>query len=106
MRFGMFFLAEYANVATASIIMVVLFFGGWQLPLIEFSGFADGSIVVAIFQIGITLAKIIVLVFVIIWIRWSMPRFRYDQLMRLGWHILLHLALLNLVVTAFIIYFN
>ena len=105
MRFGMFFLAEYANVATSSIIMVVLFFGGWQLPLLEWGGFADGSIVVALFQVMVTIAKVCVLVFVIIWIRWSIPRFRYDQLMRLGWHILLPLALLNIVVTAFIVYF-
>ena len=106
MRFGMFFLAEYANVATSAIIMVVLFFGGWQLPLVEWSGFAAGSIIVALFQVMITIAKVVVIVFVIIWIRWSIPRFRYDQLMRLGWHILLPLGLLNIVVTAFIVYFT
>lgn len=106
MRFGMFYLSEYANVATSAIIMVVLFLGGWQIPLLEWGGFSDGSLIVALFQILITLAKVVVVVFVIIWIRWSIPRFRYDQLMRLGWHILLPLALLNLIVTAFIIYFS
>lgn len=107
MRFGMFFLAEYANVATSAIIMVVLFFGGWQLPFVEWQdlGFADGSIITALLQVMVTIAKVVVLVFVIIWIRLSIPRFRYDQLMRLGWHILLPLGLLNLVVTAFVIYF-
>jgi NADH-quinone oxidoreductase subunit H len=105
MRFGMFYLSEYANVATSSIIMVVLFFGGWQLPFLQWFGFDDGSIVVALFQILTTLAKVAILVFVIIWIRWSIPRFKYNQLMRLGWHILIPLSLLNLVITACIIYF-
>jgi NADH-quinone oxidoreductase subunit H len=105
MRFGMFYLSEYANVATSSIIMVILFFGGWQLPLLEWTGWSEGSIIVALFQILVTLSKVAVLVFIIIWIRWSIPRFRYDQLMRLGWHILIPLALLNLIVTACMIYF-
>ncbi|MCL2038872.1 MAG: NADH-quinone oxidoreductase subunit NuoH [Bacteroidetes bacterium] len=102
MRFGMFFLAEYANVATSSIIMVVLFFGGWQLPFVDWN---DGSILTALLQVIVTLSKVAILVFIIVWIRWSIPRFRYDQLMRLGWHILLPLAILNLVVTAIVIYF-
>jgi NADH-quinone oxidoreductase subunit H len=86
--------------------MVVLFFGGWQLPILQWFGFDDGSIVVALFQILTTLAKVAILVFVIIWIRWSIPRFKYNQLMRLGWHILIPLSLLNLVITACILYFN
>ena len=102
MRFGMFFLAEYANVATSAIIMVVLFFGGWQLPFVVWN---DGSILTALLQAVVTISKVLIVVFVIVWIRWSIPRFRYDQLMRLGWHILLPLALLNLVITAIVIYF-
>ncbi len=102
MRFGMFFLAEYANVATSAIIMVVLFFGGWQLPYVVWN---DGSILTALLQAVVTISKVLIVVFVIVWIRWSIPRFRYDQLMRLGWHILLPLALLNLVITAIVIYF-
>ena len=102
MRFGMFFLAEYANVATSAIIMVILFFGGWQLPFVVWN---DGSITTALLQAMVTISKVVVVVFVIIWIRWSIPRFRYDQLMRLGWHVLLPLALLNIVVTAFVVYF-
>lgn len=105
MRFGMFYLSEYANVATSSIIMVVLFFGGWQLPYPLVNTFPEGSLASVLLQIGTTLAKVAILVFVIVWIRWSIPRFRYDQLMRLGWHILIPLSLLNLVVTACVIYF-
>jgi len=106
MRFGMFFLSEYANVATSSIIMVVLFFGGWQVPYLqEFLGLENGSIALALVQIATTLIKVIFFVFLIIWIRWSIPRFRYDQLMRLGWHILIPLSLLNIVITACVIYF-
>jgi len=106
MRFGMFFLAEYANVATASAIMVVLFFGGYQMPYLqELLGLENGSIALALVQIATMLAKVVFFVFLIIWIRWSIPRFRYDQLMRLGWHILIPLSLLNLVVTACVIYF-
>ena len=102
MRFGMFFLAEYSNVATSSIIMVILFLGGWQLPFVDWN---DGSILTALLQTMVTIGKVAILVFIIVWIRWSIPRFRYDQLMRLGWHILLPLAILNLVVTAIVIYF-
>ena len=106
MRFGMFFLSEYANVATSSIIIVVLFFGGWQVPYLqELLGLEDGSIALALVQIATTIIKVIFFVFLIIWIRWSIPRFRYDQLMRLGWHVLIPLSLLNIVITACVIYF-
>ena len=106
MRFGMFFLSEYANVATSSILISILFFGGWQLPFPqEWLELENGSIILALAQIVSILAKTVFFVFLIIWIRWSIPRFRYDQLMRLGWHILIPLALLNLVITACIIYF-
>ncbi len=105
MRFGMFYLSEYANMATSSLIMVMLFFGGWQLPFPqEWLGLKDGSILLALVQASVMIIKALILVFIIIWIRWSIPRFRYDQLMKFGWHILMPLALLNLVVTAIVIY--
>lgn len=106
MRFGMFYLSEYANVATSSMIISILFFGGWQLPFPqEWLGLQDGSIPLALAQAASLISKTAFFVFLIIWIRWSIPRFRYDQLMRLGWHVLIPLALLNLVVTAFAVYF-
>lgn len=105
MRFGMFYLSEYANMATSSLIMVMLFFGGWQLPFPqEWLGLEDGTIALALAQAASMIAKALVMVFVIIWLRWSIPRFRYDQLMKLGWHVLMPLALLNLVVTAIVVY--
>lgn len=105
MRFGMFYLSEYANLATASMIMSILFFGGWQLPFPqEYLGLEDGSIVLALAQAASLIGKTVLIVLLIIWIRWSIPRFRYDQLMKLGWHVLLPLSLLNIVITAIIIY--
>ncbi|MDR0927804.1 MAG: NADH-quinone oxidoreductase subunit NuoH [Ignavibacteria bacterium] len=106
MRFGMFYLSEYANVAASSVIIVILFFGGWQIPYLqEFTGLEDGSVLLALIQIGTTILKVIFFIFLIIWIRWTLPRFRYDQLMHLGWYVLLPLSLINLVVTACVIYF-
>lgn len=100
MKFGMFFLAEYANMATSCAIISLLFLGGWQLPFpAEWLGLQDGSILLALLQILSFLIKIGILVFFMIWVRWTVPRFRYDQLMKLGWKILLPLALLNIVLT-------
>ncbi len=101
MKFGMFFLAEYANMATASAIISILYLGGWQLPFpAEWLGLEAGSIWLAAAQFISFFIKLNLLCFFFIWIRWSVPRFRYDQLMRLGWHVLLPLALLNIVLTA------
>ncbi|MCS7177302.1 MAG: NADH-quinone oxidoreductase subunit NuoH [Candidatus Kapabacteria bacterium] len=103
MKFGLFFLAEYSNMVVASLMMVVLFLGGWHVPFIpelpRWLGLQEGSIGLALFQAGVTLAKTAVLLFLFIWVRWTVPRFRYDQLMRLGWRVLLPLALLNIVLT-------
>jgi len=101
MKFGMFFLAEYANMATASAIISLLYLGGWQLPFnYELLGLEAGSVALAITQFICFLIKIILMCLFFIWVRWSIPRFRYDQLMRLGWRVLLPLALVNIVLTA------
>lgn len=97
MKFGTFFLAEYANMITASGLIVTLFLGGWQVPFLETLGLspmAEGIIHILAF---VTKVALVLLFF--IWIRWTLPRFRYDQLMNLGWKVMLPLALLNLVVT-------
>ena len=91
MRFGAFQMAEYVNVVVASAMTVTLYLGGWSLP-----GFTPASLWGAIASILIFAAKTGVLVLVFVWVRWTLPRFRYDQLMRLGWKALLPLALLNL----------
>ncbi|MEX2381638.1 MAG: NADH-quinone oxidoreductase subunit NuoH [Opitutales bacterium] len=100
-KFGLFFVAEYAHVIIGSAVMVVLFFGGWHpLPFVplHIEGLLGGVLSVLIF-----LAKVLALVFFFIWIRWTLPRFRYDQVMNLGWKILLPLALANLVFNAILI---
>jgi NADH-quinone oxidoreductase subunit H len=104
MKFGMFFLAEYANMAAASAIISLLFLGGWNFPFIyEWLGFANGSVELVLVQLLVFLAKMLFMVFFFIWTRWSIPRFRYDQLMNLGWKILLPLGLLNILVTGIIL---
>jgi NADH-quinone oxidoreductase subunit H len=91
MRFGSYFLAEYVNVIVSSALTVTLYFGGWSLPGFHPSGILGGIASIAIFA-----AKTAFFVGVFIWVRWTLPRFRYDQLMRLGWKALLPLALVNL----------
>jgi NADH-quinone oxidoreductase subunit H len=97
MRFGSFFLAEYANMITSSALIVTLFLGGWQLPYVESLGLP--ALWLSIVQILTFVVKVGVVLFFFIWIRWTIPRFRYDQLMNLGWKVMLPLALLNLAVT-------
>ncbi|MCX7880599.1 MAG: NADH-quinone oxidoreductase subunit NuoH [Ignavibacteria bacterium] len=106
MKFGMFFLAEYANMFTSSMLIVLLYFGGWNLPFsLEFLGLKSGTFWLSFAQFCVLLAKTMIFVFIFIWVRWSIPRFRYDQLMYLGWKVLLPLGLLNLIITSFVVYF-
>jgi NADH-quinone oxidoreductase subunit H len=92
MRFGSYFLAEYVNVIVASAMTATLYFGGWSLPGYHPHGIVGGLVSLAVFS-----AKTAILVLVFIWVRWTLPRFRYDQLMKLGWKALLPLALANLL---------
>lgn len=104
-KFGMFFLAEYGNMATSAALIALLYLGGWQLIIPqEWLGLEDGSILLALLQMITFICKVLVICFFFIWVRWSVPRFRYDQLMNLGWRVLLPLALLNVIVTAIIMY--
>ena len=99
MKFGSFFLAEYANMITSSALIVTLFLGGWQFPYLETFGLPE--VWASIIQILTFVAKVAVMLFIYMWVRWTIPRFRYDQLMDLGWKVMLPLAILNLVVTGF-----
>ena len=92
MRFGAFQMAEYVNVMVASAVTVTLYFGGWSLP-----GVHPEGILGAVGSLLIFMAKTFALVCVFVWVRWTLPRFRYDQLMRLGWKTLLPLSLANLL---------
>ena len=98
MKFASFFLAEYTNMITASALIVTLFFGGWHVPFLH-----QANLPVLWEQIIQILAFVIktgFFLFFFIWVRWTLPRFRYDQLMNLGWKALLPLGLLNIVITA------
>jgi NADH-quinone oxidoreductase subunit H len=98
-KFALFFMGEYASMATASALMVTLFFGGWTLPFAGLDRPAT-TLGVGVLHIGIFLAKMLTVEFMIIWVRWMWPRFRYDQLMDLGWRRFIPLGLANIVLTA------
>ena len=100
MKFALFFMGEYANMIAASAMMVTLFLGGWTLPFAGLDNPNPASKMIALAQIAIFLGKIMVLMGLFIWVRWMWPRFRYDQLMDLGWRRFLPLSLLNIVATA------
>ncbi|HEY4574326.1 MAG TPA: NADH-quinone oxidoreductase subunit NuoH [Thermoanaerobaculia bacterium] len=95
MRFATFFMAEYISMTSLSALGVTLYFGGWTLPGVHLSGWLG-----AVAGLAILLAKIAVCMAVFVWVRWTFPRFRYDQLMRLGWKLLLPLAIFNLIAVA------
>jgi NADH-quinone oxidoreductase subunit H len=100
MRYSMFPLAEYANIITSSGLMVTLFFGGWDIPFTQWDNTAPWSVAKTLLTLGAYFVKVFFFVFSFIWIRWTVPRFRYDQLMALGWKILLPMALLYITTVA------
>lgn len=99
MRFGFYFLGEYINMVTVCSIATLVFLGGW-LPLLPFihSDWLGGLV-----GVGWFLAKVGALLFVMMWLRWTLPRFRYDRLMSFGWKVLLPLGLVNIVITGAIV---
>jgi NADH-quinone oxidoreductase subunit H len=97
LKFGLFFLAEYANIITASAVITTLYLGGWQFPYLQTFGLSD--FLVSIIQILTFMFKVALVLFFFIWVRWTIPRFRYDQLMNLGWKVMLPLSLLNVLGT-------
>jgi NADH-quinone oxidoreductase subunit H len=103
MKFALFFLAEYSNMVATSGMMVTLFFGGWTLPFWGLDQPAH-SLGIGIAQILIFLVKVCALMVLFIWVRWMFPRFRYDQLMDLGWRRFVPLALVNILITAVILW--
>ena len=102
LKFGLFFLAEYANMLTASAVIVTLFLGGWHIPFAGTLGLEGMALDIA--QIGAFLVKVVLVVLFFIAIRWTLPRFRYDQLMDIGWKVMLPLALVNVIVTAAVLF--
>ncbi len=96
-KFSMFFMAEYANMITAAALTVTLFFGGWDVPLINETSLGIWG---TLLSVSSFILKMGFFLFLFIWVRWTFPRFRYDQLMKLGWKVMLPIALLNIFITA------
>ena len=105
MKFSMFYIAEYANMVTASALMATLFFGGWDIPFTHWDDAGDPSILKTLLTLLVFAAKTTAFLFTYIWIRWTLPRFRYDQLMALGWKVLLPSTLVYLTIMATVIWY-
>ncbi len=105
MKLGFYLFAEYINMFISSVIMSTLFFGGYDMPFVNEANFTPN--IAALIGIAALMAKVVFFLFLFMWVRWTIPRFRYDQLMHLGWRIMIPLALFNMLVTgAAILYFN
>jgi NADH-quinone oxidoreductase subunit H len=97
MKLGFYLFAEYINMFISSVVMATLFFGGYDCPFVNEANFSPN--VAALIGIAALMTKVIAFLFFFMWVRWTLPRFRYDQLMNLGWKILIPLALVNMLVT-------
>jgi len=103
----MFMMAEYLHMVVGAAVVATLFFGGWQFPYLADAGFlfpggaavALPSWLVFLLRIGAFVSKVLFFAWLYVWVRWTVPRFRYDQVMRLGWKVMLPLSLLNIFVT-------
>jgi NADH-quinone oxidoreductase subunit H len=101
MKLGFYLFAEYINMIMSSAIMASMYFGGYDLPFFNESSVAPN--IAALIGVGTLLIKIVLFIFLFMWIRWTIPRFRYDQLMNLGWKTMIPLALFNMLLTGALI---
>jgi len=101
MRWAMFFFGEYTHMITVSFLTALLFFGGWDLPWLVSAD--DDSFAAALIKLTVLAAKVFGLILLMMWLRWTLPRFRFDQLMNLAWKVMIPLALANLVLTAVVV---
>jgi len=103
MKLGFYLFAEYINMIMSSAVMASLYFGGYDIPFVDdnllYSSTGFWHTMAPLFQVGTLLLKIVFFIFVFMWIRWTIPRFRYDQLMNLGWKTMIPLALINMIIT-------
>ena len=110
MKLGFFLFAEYVNMFISSVILATLYFGGYDIPFVNDEKLAEsiGMNAMAILHFITLFTKACMFIFLFMWVRWTIPRFRYDQLMDLGWKRLLPLAIANLLITGFVIlyFFN
>lgn len=108
MKFALFFLGEYAAMITGSAVIVTLFFGAWHVPLLPTTlanPYTLGAVILGLIHIAAFFIKVALLLFFFIWVRWTLPRFRFDQLMRLGWYFFIEIALINVFIVAIILPF-
>lgn len=103
MKLGLFLFAEYINMFISSAVMATLYWGGYNFPFQHELGLEGNTL--AILQTVALFAKIVIFIFIFMWVRWTLPRFRYDQLMHLGWRVLLPLSLANIFITGIVMYF-
>ena len=99
MKMGFYLFAEYANMFISSTLISVLYFGGYNYPGMDWVGANWGTNAATLIGIGALFAKICFFIFFYMWVRWTIPRFRYDQLMNLGWKILIPLSIINIMIT-------
>ena len=108
----MFFMSEFIEMVTIGAIMTILFFGAWHIPFLttatllswfDFLGTTGSNILVMLIHVGVFFSKVVFFIWLQMTIRWTLPRFRYDQIMKLGWKILLPLSLANILVTGIVI---
>jgi len=105
MKLGFYLFSEYINMIISSVIMATLFFGGYDMPFVNEASFSPNM--AALIGIAALMGKVVMFLFFFMWVRWTIPRFRYDQLMHLGWRILIPLALFNMLATGgVILYFH
>jgi len=102
MKLGFYLFAEYINMFVSSAVMATLYFGGYNYPGMDYMNGLLGSTWGPLFGVAVLFAKIVFFIFFFMWVRWTIPRFRYDQLMDLGWKILIPLAIANIVLTGLV----
>ena len=102
-KMGAFMFAEYLNMFLASAVMSTLYFGGYNYPGMDWVNSMLGPLFGPLIGMGVLLVKIFAFIFFFMWVRWTVPRFRYDQLMNLGWKVLIPLAIANIVITGIVI---
>src|SRR5690606_15847636 len=98
MKFSMFYIAEYAHIVTISAMLATLYFGGWDIPFTDWD--QQGGLLQTLVTHAVFFGKMFFWIFFVMWIRWTLPRFRYDQLMALGWKVMLPVALAYVMIIA------
>jgi NADH-quinone oxidoreductase subunit H len=100
MKLGFYLFAEYINMFVSSAVMATLYFGGYDIPFVNEAAWGLSPWLLSLISFSVLMAKVSFFLFLFLWIRWTIPRFRFDQLMNLGWKGLIPLALINMVITA------